>query len=576
MLIIALFLVLVAALVVVAARRVMRRDAETSADGRALRRTFQYLLLLGLLAVVGAGLTGLLGRLFEPRVLVARDEAALARDLAFVVVGAPILVALVMWTRQLLARDAEEARSLGWAGYVSVAGLVTLVVAMTSLHRVLTWVAGLGEYDGGAIAGTLVWGALWGAHWWADTRVTPPDHRRVHHVLGSVAGLAVAATGLAGVLAAGLRILLGIDGGAALAGGDRPMLRGLVTVAVGAPVWLVYWVRSLARSGRDPLWVGYVLLVGAGGGLLVAVVAASTVGYSVLVWLLGDPGSGSAGDHFSSAPGTTAAAVVGAAVWWYHRTVLAGDAEVRSEVHRIYDYVMAAIGLLAAAAGLVTLLAALVEALAGAAFVGGAAVNTLLAALTLLAVGGPVWWVQWRRTQRAAALDPAGELRSPTRRGYLLVLFGIGVLVTVGALIAGVYLLFQDVVTGTVSAETLRRMRFPIGLVLATAGLAAYHWGVYRRDRQGDPRPAAPRGPGFLLLVGAPDDGIVAALARETGGHVLSWSRTDLEPRAWSVPEVLAALDGLPDVGSQEIVVVAEVGGVRAIPVRRASVVRRG
>ena len=72
----------------------------------------------------------------------------------------------------------DEPRSFGWAAYVTLASLTSLVVAMTGLDRVLTWVTGLEEYDGRALAGLLVWGGLWAAHWWIDTRTTPREHAR--------------------------------------------------------------------------------------------------------------------------------------------------------------------------------------------------------------------------------------------------------------------------------------------------------------------------------------------------------------------------------------------------------------
>ena len=242
------------------------------------------------------------------------------------------------------------------------------------------------------------------------------------------------------------------------------MRDGLVLLGVGAPVWIVDWARTASRYERDALWLAYVLLIGVGGGLVTAIASTSTLLYDVLVWLVGEPGGATATEHFDGAPNAAAAAVVGALVWWYHQALLkAGGAEARTEVRRVYEYLMAGIGLGAAAAGLVMVLAALVEAVTGGAFVGGDAVNTLLAALTLLAVGGPVWWVYWRQLQAATRAAPAHELASPTRRVYLFVLFGLGGLAAVVALIVGVYLLFRDLVEGTAGAETLRRMRLPIG-----------------------------------------------------------------------------------------------------------------
>ena len=263
----------------------------------------------------------------------------------------------------------------------------------------------------------------------------------MHHLVGSLIGLVTAAVGLAGLLAGALRSLLGLEGDVLVAGGPNPMLGGLVTLVVGAPVWFIYWVRTAARRERDPLWLAYVLLAGVGGGLVTAIAAASTLVFSVLVWLIGEPRSTDAADYFHNAPTAAGAAVVGLLVWWYHRAVLEeAGTEERTEVRRIFDYLMAAIGLLAAAGGLATLLVALIEAVTRSAqvFVDTSAVNTLLAAATLLAVGAPVWWLSWRRIQTAVRQDPADELTSPTRRVYLFALFGVGGVVAVIAVLVGV------------------------------------------------------------------------------------------------------------------------------------------
>jgi hypothetical protein len=299
--------------------------------------------------------------------------------------------------------------------------------------------------------------------------------------------------------------------------------------------------------------------------LLTAVVAASTLVYSVLVWVLGEPGSTVVAEHFDAAPTTTAATAVGILVWWYHQAVLkASGAGTRTEVTRVYEYLMAAIGLLAVAAGLITLVAALIEAVSGTAFVGGSIVNTLLAAATLLAVGGPVWWMYWRGIQAATRAAVAEEATSPTRRVYLYVLVGVGAVAAVVALVVAVYLLFQDVVQGTAGAETFRRMRFAIGVLLTAPAIAAYHWTVHQDDRQHLPAPITTAGPKFLLLVGPADRQVAREVARRTHGRVQAWSRADGGAQTWSADDVIAAL---ADTTAEEVIVLSDAGRLHAIPI---------
>jgi hypothetical protein len=565
-----LFLVLVAVLVALAVRRMSRHEPVSAPDGHALRRFFQYLVLYGLLVVVCIGLSGLLGRLLERDVVLAVDASELARNLAFTVVGVPVFVGVALWSRRRLAADADEARSLGWAFYVTAASLTSLLIAMTGLGQVLQWATGLTDYNGRGLAAFVVWGVSWGAHWWLDARITPQERSRLHHLAGSLIGLVTAATGLVEVLAGAVRALLDLGGDAVLARSGNAPLQGLVTLSVGATVWVVYWARTAARQERDALWFAYVLLAGVGGGLVTAVAGASTLAYTALVWVLGDPRTGDAGSHFENAPTEAAVAAVGLLLWWYHQALLQRTgARARTEVDRIYEYLMAGIGLLVAAAGFTTAVVALVEVGTGQerVIVGASSVNTFLAAATLLAVGVPVWWVYWRRIQAAAASAPVAELGSTVRRAYLLVLFGLGGVAAVVALLTGVFLFFEDAVDGVLGAETLRDMRFTIGVLVTSASIAAYHWAVYRADRAHGPPDLPAHGPHLVLLVGASDPQLAHEVARRTGGRVQAWSRTDDDLPPLSVDGVMAALEGTT---AGEVIVLADVGGVRAIPIHRA------
>jgi hypothetical protein len=206
---------------------------------------------------------------------------------------------------------------------------------------------------------------------------------------------------------------------------------------------------------------------------------------------------------------------------------------------------------------------ALVEALTGAKVVAGdRAVNTLLAALTLLLVGGPVWWLFWHRCQAAAHQDPDEEYESPSRRVYLFLLLGVASLASVVSLLVGTYFLVEDIIGTGAGSSTLHRMRFPIAILVAAGAVAAYHWAVYAVQRR--LTTAHVRGPRSILLVGPPQHGFARDLAKATGGTVRTWTRTDGIGGPWSDEQVRAALAGCV---ADEVVVIAEADGVRVIPV---------
>ena len=560
-----------------------QRAGGAASTGQAVRRFFQLLLLAGLLFAAASGLTGLVGRALDSDRTLASDEGLLALQITFVVIALPIWAALAWWTWRTLRADPAEARSLGWASYLTVVTLVCLVVAMVGWHRTLSPLVSPQSWEPVGLAQAVVWTACWAAHHWWGSRTAPAEHLVVVRLAGSLIGLLTAAGGLVWLLSPALRELLGLAG-RPLVGATLPaILDGAVVLLIGAAVWVWYWLLDVARMRRSTGWLALVLLVGVAGGLLAAISAASTLGYDVLVWWVGDPQTSSAQEHFGDAPSQLAVVLTGLLVWWYHQEVLdARRSRARTEVRRVYEYLLCSVGLLAAGSGLVMVLVTIVEAVAAGPdlVVGGRAINALLAALVLLAVGLPVWWWHWRRAQAARESAPADEVGSPTRRVYLLVLFGVMGVGAVVALITLVYLVLEDALGGGVDVETLRRIRFALGILVTAGLLAAYHWNVFRADREVAPPGAAgtvggvgsagsadaARSDRTVLLVGAADPEVVARVRRATGAQVQLVTRTDLEDTPWVLEDIAAAVDGIP---SRDVLVIAEPGGLRAIPVRR-------
>lgn len=585
-------------------------------EARPVRQVFHVLLLLVATVVVAVGLSGLLGRLLQPPDLLDTGSAALARNVTFTVIGLPLLAGLVLWAARLLRADADERRSPGWAVLTGVTGLTALVVTMVAGYGVLTWVLGVDRYDGDALARFLVWGTLLVLVRVVEARVLPAGHAVPHRIVAALVGLGISAVALGTLLARAVEQLLGQAVRQPLLGaGVDPVLEPLAALVVGGLAWGVSW-WPVRRDG-GVLWLLYVLLTGVAAGLLTALTAASVLLYDVLVWLVGSPAESSAAGHFAEVEGQLAAVVVGLLLWWYHHAVLEAAGEPgRTEVRRVYEYLMAAAGLLVASVGLATVLVAGIEALARGRelVVTGGAVNTLLAALTMLAVGAPVWWIYQGRTRRAvgreraaagtagepgrAAAAEAAELASPTRRTYLLLIVGVSTLAVVVALLVAVFLLLEDAFEGRFGAETVREARFAVA-ALVTAGLVAgYHWRVYGRDRAARaalPAPttragapaapgavtgasAAPGGAGLrsVLLVGPHDPAVVEAVRRDTGVPVQAWVARPVgaaaSPNAsggasgtgWDSAGVLAALRGAT---TPDVVVVAGPEGPRALEV---------
>jgi hypothetical protein len=228
---------------------------------------------------------------------------------------------------------------------------------------------------------------------------------------------------------------------------------------------------------------------------------------------------------------------------------------------------ISAIGLLTAAVGLTIILVSIIESSnRNWNLFGLGSRNTFILALTILVVAVPVWRIYWIRIQRFVVADREIELRSPSRRIYLFMLFGFGGLAAIISTIAGVYFFFQDTFNGNLSAITFYHMRFPISLLLATGAVAGYHWSIYRVDRKYLPAVALEISPRFIILVGPMDQEIAGELSRRTGDQVQSWIREDNLGAGWEIEELEAVVRNS---SSPVLLVLSDADGMQAIPLHR-------
>ncbi|MDO5736535.1 MAG: DUF5671 domain-containing protein [Propionibacteriaceae bacterium] len=531
---------LVILVVLLIVRRGQAAHDDPVSGTRGVRRFFQYLLLYALVIVSGIGVADLLGRLFGAENYEGYD---LALPLAFTIVGVPLALAIAGWTRRMIRRDPREGTSLAHSIYVTLASLTSLIVAVVGLQGVLSALLG-GTFDGGALANLVVWGGLWFLHW-RLSRSLGEDRGWPHLLFGSLVGLSTAMIGFGFLLGASLSALFLDPPQVMIVGVGHDLAEYGALFAAGALVWVRYWATAAARLPRLTGWLVYVLPVGVGGGLLTALVAASLVLWTILVWVFGQPSDPRFDLHFSETPDALGFALVGLLVWWYHGAVLAEKRQNRTEVRRVYEYLVSAIGLLAAAAGVGMVIVAVIESFTPGLDLGVSVTNTILGAVTLLVVGLPLWWLFWSRIQQARTAEPESEITSPTRRTYLVLLFGIAGVAAVVALLVAVFILLQDITAGTASTETIRSMRYALGVLATTAAVSAYHGAVFREDR-GVPVTKRPPAPRSVLLVGAAAPGLARTLARASGAHVELLVRADDAAPAWSEQALLAAFSHHP------------------------------
>lgn len=576
---------LVIGLPVVAITWIVRASRRDRLDGQAgwwLRRLLQYGFLLIALFSAASGATRVLSAALPlGRRIAGPGTTDLALGLSLTLVAVPIWVLLWRVVSRRLRRDVEERAAPAWSLYLATAATVSLIVAYVNLVRVGTWALGAGDPEGRAVAAAVVWGAVWGLHAWLSRRPDLAPEGPVAQLValaGSAVGLVTLAIGTGGLVRSGLQQVFRAVAGPALVDASTAAWRqSLVVTTLAAVVWWWHWLRRAHHAPRSTPWLGYVLLVGVLGGLLTTVVGAAVALHSVVQWLIGDPEAARAAVHFLGLPTSLAAAVVGAWVWSYHRAVLgeAGQRQ-RSESQRAYEYLVAAVGLVAAAVGMSMALVAAIQALSPAPLAGTdpSGRNTLATAVTLLVVGAPLWWAFWRRLRtgvhpaagarapsRAVADDPA-ELTSPSRRAYLFVLFGVTGLTAAISGVTILYVVLRDLLEGALTTAALHDLRVAIALLITAGGLSVYHWMVHRDDREAvpvrDERPVR-----HVLLVSADDGRLADQIAARTGATVQALHRLDVTAGGIDVEAVSAAILASPH---RRLLVTVDGDAVRAIP----------
>ncbi len=519
------------------------RPSGSEGAGLFIRRFFQYTAMLGMLVLASIGLAGLIDAAAAAAAQVTQDSTAVARSIAFVVVGLPVYVGLAIYTARRLRDDPREQQSSGWAFYLTIALFGSLIAAMSLLDAFLGELLDEREIDRTLLINAVIWAAVWAGHWWVAQRKGVAQRMQIHLLVGSTAGLVAVVSGAGAGLAAVLQqIYDSLFVVSVIDAGIEAIVRPLIILVVGVPVWWWYWFRHARHSGRTPLWLAYVLLLGILGGVFAVVSGAGFMLFGVLQWILGDPSSTSVSAHFGFVPGALGAVAVGGAGWAYHRIVFGDRAQQeRTEVDRVYDYLLSGAGLLVAAGGLVTLVTVALDALGGREIASSASGNAIAGAITLLVIGAPLWWRYWSTIRRHRETNPQREIGSVTRRIYRFLLFGATAIVAVINVIILVFIVFEDILDGTFGSTTISSAAVPIALLLTAGALAWYHFAVFREDRTVAPdeeRPALRE----VILVCTDGEQLAEAINAHTGATVRPLRVVAGPTAAGTIDDVLEAL----------------------------------
>jgi hypothetical protein len=483
---------------------------------KSIRRLYFYLVAFISIEVVLWGLVGLLRSVASDTISGGAD--ALAQALALILVGVPIFLIHWLWVQRAAAQDVEEQTATLRAVFFYAILLATLVPVVQNLlsflDRVLIEAAGLELvyafrlFREQTLADNLIaigMNSIVAAYFWnllgREWGMLPDplkgagsenftEVRRLYRYVWMLYGLLMTVFGAQQIL----RFLFYIPGDVLGDMRHQVVINGIALLVVGTPVWVYSW-RVIQGALADPAEMGSTLRLGilyllALAGVITVITTAAVVANAVISWLLG--ADWTLWDFMQQIGGPISIGVPLGLVWayygyWLNRHIaVVGDRIRQAGMKRLYNYILAGIGLVVAFVGVATLFSFLIDMITGfGILVSDSTRGTLASSISSLIVGLPLWLVTWRPLQAEALVE--GEMgdharRSILRKFYLyLVLFG-SVIGGMAAAVGLVYQLIRVVLTGETGSNFASDILNILQLLFLFGVVLLYHLNVLRRD----------------------------------------------------------------------------------------------
>jgi Domain of unknown function (DUF5671) len=522
----------------------------------AVRRLIVFTLLFVLVIIAAIGISGLLERLLTaPAEIAGGGIEGLARSLAFTLIGGP-LAALLWWFAWTRLANESERSALGWGLYVAGMLAVSLIAFVTALLGAASSLVG-GDWEASGFSTAVTWATVWLWHrWmWRHPDKGPVRLATVPAVVGSAYGLVVAVLGAVNSLRVLFEEAIQGSAGSASVGASwtLSLVQALVWTIGGGLVWWWHWRYEGARRTETKFAAVALVVVGVLGAGILALVGAGTMVFVLLrlAFARTDPMA----EILDPLAQALAFAAIGSLVWAYHwRYAMARSLGTR----QASVLVISGVGLGAAATGIGIIVNSLLADL-GDPLVGTDSRLLLLGGISALAIGGPVWWLFWKPRQLAAP----DELKYTGRRVYLVTVFGLSALVALITLLVVGYGLFEFLLEPATTESLIDRIRVPLGLLVAAALVAIYHFSVWRRDQAlaGPATPAPERAIGQIILVANGDaESQARAIQDATGAPVTVWRRATTDEDAVHELQPATIASALAGVGAPRVLVVAGPG----------------
>jgi hypothetical protein len=507
---------------------------------KSIRRLYFYLVAFISIEVVLWGLVGLLRSVANDTISGGAD--ALAQALALILVGVPIFLVHWLWTQRASERDEEEKTATLRAVFFYAILLATLIPVVQNLlsfiDRLLIQSAGLevgrafSLFREQTLADNLIailMNGIVAAYFWNILRnewTALPDKenftdvRRLYRYLWMFYGLLMTAFGTQQIL----RFLVYIPGDLLGELGREVVINGVALLIVGTPVWVYSWrviqdslVDTVEMSSTLRLGILYLLAL---GGVITVITMASIVVNAIITWLLG--ADWTFRDFIHQIGGPISVGVPLGAVWayygyWLRRHIeVVGDRVRQAALKRLYNYVLAFIGLVVAFIGVATLFAFIIDMITGTGILMSDSTRGALAtSLSSLIIGLPLWLVMWRPMQ-AEAIAP-GEMgdharRSVLRKTYLYLVLFASVIGGMATAVGLVYELIRVLLGGDAGSGFVNDVLNFIQLLILFGVVLMYHLNVLRMDGASTADALEDKQSGYSVLVVDSGDGFVDSI----------------------------------------------------------------
>jgi len=528
---------------------------------KSIRRLYFYLVAFISIEVVLWGLILLLRSMLDDKISGSADD--LAQALALILVGVPIFLVHWLWTQRASGREEEEKTATLRAVFMYGILIATLIPVVQNLlafiNRSFIGAARIDSYRafvGGtqtltdnfiAIAMNLIvaayfWNVLKNEWTSLPSKENFSEVRRLYRYIWMLYGLLMTVMGAQQIL----RFVFYIPGNILGELGRETLINGIALLVVGTPVWVYVW-RIIQDSLSDPAEMGSMLRLGilyilALGGVITVITVSFNIVNEILLIVLGQ--TSTFADFVDEIGGPLSVGIPLGAIWayyghWLNRHIQAvGSGVQQAAMKRLYNYILAIIGLVVAFVGVGTLFAFLIDMITSRGFVfGNSDRSTLASALSSLIVGLPLWLMNWRPMQAEALSE--GEMgdharRSLIRKTYIYIALFAGVIGGMVTAVGLVNLLLRAVLTGDADSDFVNQLLNMIQLLFLFGVVLFYHFNVLRADGTSLSDALAEKQSAFGVLIVDSGDGFVdsvkAALVKSEAKVQVTITTPDEKP----------------------------------------------